>query len=201
MPSWRSLLVSLLAAACASSSLGRRPALGVPIAAGVHVEDHLETWNIPARNASGVYNALRFGIPQAGGFGHAGYLQWNLRWTYRPIVDSSGCRVAEADVYLRTTLTLPVWNPPPQVAAMVVSEWDRFLHAVEVHEQGHRLIAVTAARRIREAIMGVAAPSCAVLPSLVKIATAPLLDELRRTEEQYDTETHHGATQGVAFRP
>jgi len=192
---------SLLLDACASSSVGRYDSTDPRPPAGVHVDERVETWRITAGDVSAVRTTLRLGVPRAGGHGYAGQLRWSLHWDTRSTADSSGCKVVEANVYLQTTMLTPMWAPPAYTKQTVVAEWERFLHALEVHEQGHRRIAVTGATRVWQAIMGVTAPSCELIAGLVQAVAQPLVADLRRAEERYDIDTQHGETQGALFRP
>ena len=192
---------SLLLDACGSSHMARPQPTNPRLQSGVHVDERVETWRINAGNPSAVVATLQTGLPRAGGLGYAGQLSWSVHWDYRSIADSSGCRVADANVYLQTTMITPMWTAPANADGAVMSEWERFLRALEIHEQGHRTIAVRGATQLWQAILSVSAPSCDLIAGLVETVTRPVVDDLRRAEERYDVETRHGETQGATFRP
>jgi predicted secreted Zn-dependent protease len=192
------LVLCALLAAC-----GRRPpepgleALTAPD--GVTSIDRIETYPVVGGDRRTIGAALRAGITDANGRRFAGYHTWHLTWRYETRAEFGHCTIARATVTLTSTVTLPVWTPPPGVDSSLVSQWEQYRRALAVHERGHRAITYAGAGRVLRAIRGVPDQSCAFIGDAVRAMAEPLLAAIRVDEARYDVETRHGATQGAIW--
>ncbi len=194
------LVLALATSACASHQSST--AASTPVAPpGITVDDRVETWTIVASDAEGVANALRLGMPVPGGQAFAGQHSWTLRKQYTTITDSAGCRIADATIFVTSTVLMPRWNPPAQTDHAVVYEWDRVLRALALHELGHRQIVLAGAVRIRRSLLTTHAPSCGAVVSTAERVARTMIAEIEREDADYDRATDHGVTQGTTFDP
>jgi predicted secreted Zn-dependent protease len=49
-----------------------------------------------------------------------------------------GCTLREVRVSVHAEIVLPRWTPPADADSSVVTEWTRFIAALETHEAGHK---------------------------------------------------------------
>ena len=194
------LTLCALLGACARHPLP--PGLeALPAPAGVIVEERVETYAIVGDDRATIGAALRAGVTDANGRRFAGYHSWTITWRYETRAEFAHCSIARVTVTLASTVTLPLWTPPPGADSGLVAEWDRYRRALAAHEQGHRALTYAGAARIRRAIEGIGDQSCAFIGASVRSVAEPLLAALRAEDARYDLETRHGATQGATWRP
>jgi predicted secreted Zn-dependent protease len=167
---------------------------------GVTVIDHVETYPVVGSDRVTVGVALRAGIRDATGRRFAGYHRWRLTWAYETRAQGAHCAATRVTVTLTSTVTLPVWTPPPDVDSALVRQWERYRRALAIHERGHRAITYAGAGRVVRAIRRVSDHSCRFVRDAVRLLVERLLAEIRSEDERYDAETRHGATQGVVWQ-
>ena len=99
-----------------------------------------------------------------------------------------------------TTYTLPRWVDRSVGSSALQTRWDEFITALELHEEGHRDIAVEAAARIEQAIKTMGARgSCRELEQAANALGRSIVEDCQREQEEYDNRTGHGRTQGAIF--
>ena len=132
--------------------------------------------------------------------GHPGTASWNLSYKYTARVPSEGgCAVQTITTALDLKLRMPRWTPASDASAALVSRWQRYLGALEAHEQGHLQHGRDFERAFLAASRGLRAASCDALSALLRARFDELLEQARRRDADYDAQTRHGATQGAAF--
>jgi predicted secreted Zn-dependent protease len=91
--------------------------------------------------------------------------------------------------------------PPKNASPVLVKRWNTFAEALRKHEDGHRDIAVEAARVVTDRA-GAARPEpdCATLKKRLERMADDTLREYRDKESSYDVTTLHGQTQGATFQ-
>jgi predicted secreted Zn-dependent protease len=130
-------------------------------------------------------NELRAQMDQLGPvdrFGHRHDMdtQWEVNWNY--------------------PFTFPTWEPPPGASAELVDQWNSYLKLGQIHEDGHKEVALEASREILQAFQATPAQSsCDLLEQEVDQKGQALLEQFRQKEIAYDETTDHGATQGARF--
>jgi predicted secreted Zn-dependent protease len=148
---------------------------------------------------------LRAQMDQLGpvdGFGHRHdmYTQWEVNWNYPYSQNEGSC--APGPVEIRTTIifTFPTWEPPPDTSTELVEQWNNYLNLGQIHEDGHKEIALEVSQEILRALQAIPAySSCELLEQAVDQKGEELLEQFRQKEIVYDQTTAHGATQGVRF--
>jgi uncharacterized protein (TIGR02246 family) len=101
---------------------------------------------------------------------------------------------------VNSEIVLPRWTPPADADTAVVTEWNRFIKALETHEAGHKDISARAARDI---IRGVRQLSglCSTLSIRANDVARDIVDRSVVEQREYDFTTMHGLTQGTTFGP
>jgi predicted secreted Zn-dependent protease len=143
----------------------------------------------------------RLGPPTEDGRRASGYTAWNIRWRFRPESQGSACMASWVEVQAGIVITLPRWNPPPDASRELRSQWNTYLAALRAHEEGHRDLAVAAARQVHARISSFLTASCQDFERLVNREANLILDQLREDNLRYDEETGSGATQGAVWPP
>lgn len=127
--------------------------------------------------------------------------RWQLRWNFRVEQHpGAACELASAKTELDVNMTLPRWMPPQNASPVLVKRWNTFADALRKHEDGHREIAIEAARVVVDRV-GNAPPerNCATLKKKLGRIADNTLREYKDKESSYDVTTMHGQTQGATF--
>jgi len=139
--------------------------------------------------------------PTVAGMSFVGETRSPMRWNWRfDSTGSSSCTIREVTVSVNSEITLPRWNPPPDAEPGLVTEWTRFLSALETHEAGHKDISAKAGRDIVENLRGMTG-LCSELNLRAGDIARAIVDRASLEQIAYDAATRHGLTQGTSFRP
>ena len=134
------------------------------------------------------------------GVRYNGNTKWSVRWRYPYARSAEGCATGPVAVRLSVVYTLPRWDRPRGASTELESQWERFIEALDEHEQGHAEFGRQAAREIKQALEAIPArSSCESLSRIANATGAEILELTRPQEREYDRRTNHGATQGTAF--
>lgn len=106
------------------------------------------------------------------------------------------CKPTWVGIHIYTDIYMPKLDTPQPGFQ---SAWDTFIRNLQIHEDGHRDIAVTGAKKISNALMAMTASDCETLEKNMTKKQEELFKEIQRQEDAYDKKTNHGETQGVAF--
>ncbi|MES3021172.1 MAG: DUF922 domain-containing protein [Pseudomonadota bacterium] len=129
-----------------------------------------------------------------------GYTRWNVRWTYNFVSEGRICKVKSFTTTLKVVMTLPKWNKPPDAPPRLVGQWDRYIAALTLHEDGHYDFAVAATEKIKRMIAGKSsAASCAELGREINAEGNAISGQYVKKNAHYDADSTHGKTQGVIF--
>jgi predicted secreted Zn-dependent protease len=130
-----------------------------------------------------------------------GWTAWTINWRYVSQPSGSACRATRVEVTAEITLTLPRWRAPPDAPESLRRQWDAYLAALRVHEDGHRDLAVATARRVHSRLSGFRTSDCRDFNREANTEGQRILDRLRADNRRYDEETGHGRTQGAVWPP
>ena len=167
------------------------------------IHDTVEYRDIVGNNEAALTAALKeVGAATANGDRFAANTRWQLRWNFRVEAPPGGaCRLTSAKTELDIHMTLPRWMPPKNASPVLVKRWSTFADALRKHEDGHRDMAIEAARVVTDRV-GAAQPEkdCASLKRRLQRIADDTLQEYRDKESSYDVTTLHGQTQGASFQ-
>jgi predicted secreted Zn-dependent protease len=197
-PLW--LIPIILAVGCVSSALPASPS-PAPTSSRAPIPDVAVSTSTNDYEISGVTeNDLRAQMDALGPSGFDAYTAWLVRWTYPDVASDAGCAAGPVKVSVLIVYTFPQWDAPPDAPADLVEKWNAYVAALQLHEEGHKDIALEAGNEVRKALSALKAyPSCEALRQSADAAGESVLDKYRRQEAQYDQTTDHGATQGARF--
>ena len=195
----RMLVVAIALASAACASAPRNPVLD-KYPAGVVGQTTVVYYDVHGRTFAELRADMRRLGPSADGRSYVGEtrspMQW--RWQVEP-TGTSYCTVRDVIVSVNAQITLPRWTPPPDAEAGLVTEWNRFITALEVHEAGHKDISAKAGREIRRQLMGMTA-MCSTISNRATEIGRTITDRATVEQKLYDASTQHGLTQGTGFR-
>lgn len=129
-------------------------------------------------------------------------VNWHVRWTYDYAMTDRGCAVTSATGSVEVMFRLPWWNVPSDASGSVVTAWNQFLGALQVHENGHMDHGVAAATNVIQTLKTFPAyDSCPALVEAANATTREIIQHYNQQDVAYDNMTHHGLTQGAIFPP
>ena len=116
----------------------------------------------------------------------AGMTEWFPRYDY----EVTGDNLSSVTVTVRTKITMPQWTEYRSACQLEKDEWDRFVTALETHEQGHIDLIVQYLSNVDSQMLGQSL-------SDAKQAWEDCLASLRSASEAYDRQSNHGRNQGT----
>lgn len=116
---------------------------------------------------------------------------WHISWNW-PGYGESECDLSQASVDYDIKVTVPYWNTATDMDPVVIDRWNRYMTALELHEQGHVDITVNNYLKVRDAIQ---AATC----DTTERAAQEAIEEIRSLQAKYDQQTRHGNLQGAVF--
>lgn len=142
----------------------------------------------------------RLGPIDALGHRRDAYTDWNVTWSYPYSTTSDKWATGPVKVKIEITFIFPQWSTSTDAPQDLVDKWDTYIAALQLHENGHKEIAIDAGYEILQTIAGLPAySSCSKLEQAADAAGESVLEQYRQQEIIYDQNTGHGATQGVRF--
>jgi predicted secreted Zn-dependent protease len=112
-----------------------------------------------------------------------------MRFTTRTTYSQEGgrCRVSDAHTVLKVEIILPRWRPRHRPETDMRIIWDTLASDITRHEGLHVDIAKNYAGKLEQSIRALgSADSCAEMAATVKKATARILEEHDRAQQQFD---------------
>jgi predicted secreted Zn-dependent protease len=129
-----------------------------------------------------------------------GYTRWYVRWNYQYAQSQEGCRIDKAKVKTEVTMTLPQWETAPTASPELNTEWNRYITALQTHENGHKQHGLNAGNEILQTLTNLSIqPSCNELDVAANTASDRIIQHYSQEDFAYDQATGHGATQGAIF--
>ncbi len=113
---------------------------------------------------------------------------------------AGGCEAVMDRFNLGLTYTYPRLTTLAQVAPDVAVQWNQFIAALKVHEEGHAKIEVARAGQILvELQQSPTSSTCEAFDQVWQAKTNSFDAESKKIEAAYDRDTKSGQTQGVRF--
>jgi len=192
------LLATIITVAAACASAPRNPVLD-KYPAGVAGRTTVTYYDVHGSSYAELHADMRRQGPKINGTSFVGETFSPMSWTWRTESLSGGtCSLREVRVAVNAEILLPRWTPPPGVDSSVVTEWKRFIAALETHEAGHKDISARAGREIQDQLRGMSGPCSQVSMRANDLARA-ISDRANVEQKAYDAETRHGLTQGTVL--
>lgn len=191
------LLAVLLTAGCAGvADPGyTAPPVARAVAEGLTVEFRESFYGVRGDTPRELNGALRVAAPRHRGRRAYGLTDWTLRWRYRAVAGTRGCRVTDPEIHLTLTTRLPRWEDRERAVSTVADDWDLFMARLRDHETGHRERVIREAVRALEAFRELGEPTCAGLRSSVRETVLRAEDRMWEANRHYDRSTDYGLSQ------
>jgi predicted secreted Zn-dependent protease len=123
---------------------------------------------------------------------------YRLTWQYRfQDVGDDTCRITQAGVGVHVRQVLPLWQPGTGAQPGLATQWNSFMEALTAHENGHTALDVQYAQRLLDDLRNFPPTPCGQLSQAVKQLADQDVAELAQANDNYDSTTDHGATQGA----
>lgn len=160
-----------------------------------------ETYEVRGETAEQVRRAMNAqGILWKDGKTYDAFTSWDVSWSFELRQGRRGCYVESVHTVVKVSQRFPRWKDrffaPPELQ----EKWNAYRKALREHEDGHKGIALRAAREIESSLAGLdASPSCRETSLRANALARQILQKHREQEEAYDETTRFGATQGAVF--
>lgn len=174
-------------------------AVAPPLSARVTESEQKRWYPVSQRLGNSLQSALNSASPvrENGKIFH-GHTAWNIRWSFRWDRNASGlCEIVDHAIHLSVITTLPELKTGTFTAQ---TEFQRYLRALELHEEGHKKIAQDAAHSVDRTFKTLPAmTSCKALETEAQRQGSTILESARKAGAEYDATTKHGHTQGACL--
>jgi predicted secreted Zn-dependent protease len=126
--------------------------------------------------------------------------RWYGSWRYSYIVQNNRCTIERVLVNTNVTITLPQWNPPSQASRQLQRKWNRYIQALQTHENGHKQHGIEAGKEIFKLLNNLPSyRSCQDLQTAANNKSNQIIAKYNQRDIDYDRRTQHGRTQGATF--
>ena len=190
------------AASCAAScgTASRNPVLD-NYPAGVEGRTSVTYYDVQGRTYAELRAGMRRLGPNVNGRSFVGETRSPMSWSWRTESTTGGsCTLRDIRMRVNAQILLPRWTPPTDADSNVVTEWKRFIAALEAHEAGHKDISARAGRDLKDGLRGLTGP-CSQVSMRANDIARRIIDAASQAQKRYDAETRHGLTQGTSFGP
>lgn len=162
--------------------------------------DQPSSYQIFGRTSDTLRSQIRQCAPLSAGDDsrYAAETTYNLTWRYQYInVGNDQCQVANASVGIHVSQILPVWRPDSKTSPKLVAAWNTFATALNTHENGHVGLDLQYAQNLLNDLRSLPATPCSQIQEAVRHLTDSDSAMLAQANDNYDSTTNHGATQGA----
>ncbi len=157
-----------------------------------------EYYDIRGSTKQELRDQLRRAGPHRGGETVA-YTERNISYNYQT-GGTAACSVVSYQVTMAIIYHMPRWQQATDSSAPLAQEWNKFVQALQIHEDGHAQNARDTAQAVDKAIADVSAFSdCRRTKAAVVAAAQKAISQCDRLDTEYDQKTMHGIKQGAAL--
>jgi len=160
-----------------------------------------EYYEIRGETAEALRQAMNVqGVVWKDGNTYDAFTSWNVSWTFERRLGREGCTIESVRSVVKVTQRFPKWKDRSYAPKDLQQKWNAYMKALKEHEDGHKDIAVGAAREIEAFLVDLApSPSCEDLTIRANASAMKILEKYKKREEAYDEATRFGETQGAVF--
>lgn len=138
--------------------------------------------------------------PKSEGLNYDGVTYYYYNWVYNYAGPNNNCNIEDLAVGVNVNIYLPKWNTPEEYQNGLQEKWNDFSAALSTHENDHRDIAYEGGQAIVNALSNLPnASSCDEISTAANNRADEIIDQFSTKQENFDSETNHGATQGAQF--
>jgi len=123
---------------------------------------------------------------------------YRLAWQYGAInLGNNQCKLSDVKVGLHVGMMLPVWQPTQFATSGLSGQWNTFMANLTTHEKGHVALDQQYAHTLADDLAAFPATDCGTLSQQVRYLIDSEVNTLNQANDNYDSQTNHGATQGA----
>ncbi len=123
---------------------------------------------------------------------------YQINWSYSyTILGNDMCQATKPKVGVHISMVLPLWQPNSSATQTFVNQWQSFISNLTIHENGHVALDEQYANQMVSDLQNYPVMSCDILQQSVTNTLNNDVLALNIANDQYDTATNHGATQGA----
>lgn len=128
---------------------------------------------------------------------YVGGLMYQLGWSYQQGEFNHVCYMTEVKSILKLKFLMPRWVNFAEAPSDFKAEWNKFYNDLTRHEDGHKDIAMKAAKELQEKLAGLGPEeSCKELAEAANQTGTEIVDYYERKQANYDIISGHGVNQG-----
>jgi predicted secreted Zn-dependent protease len=181
---------------CEAGAKASQKAYATSVASGVlDLQIAVTHYAIQGHNYDSLARSLRANGPKS----FHGLASWNVSYEYTTKRDGDACRVATARIKINGEILMPQWADEPSAPRELQRRWSDYYAALKRHEDGHVQHGRELALLVNERLMGLGVVPCDQMQALAQVEFQRLYGNLKTRDQEYDTRTNHGETQGVVF--
>lgn len=125
---------------------------------------------------------------------------WSVHWNFNFNRTGKTCAARSIRTHVDILFTLPQWKKPQYASPQLQAEWDYYMQALKLHEEGHKKNGVDAAQSVMQALRQLPDyPDCRQLEKAAKETADRVIAAHNQRDVEYDRATGHGRTQGAVF--
>jgi predicted secreted Zn-dependent protease len=124
------------------------------------------------------------------------FTRWKVDWMFTMQELESACRLESLSIKTDITIAMPRWNAAASEDEALKTAWVRYFKLLAAHEEGHKQLALAAAKEARKRILQLkGTSSCSELEIAINREGKKVIDEFAAREKLYDARTDHGRKQ------
>ncbi len=125
--------------------------------------------------------------------------RYQLNWLYQYTVANGRCTIGDVRVGLHITQDMPSWQPVGTGSSHLYSKWGKFMANLQTHEAGHTALDKQYAAQLLSDLQNFPPTDCNDLDASVRHLTDTDVAVLNQANDNYDSTTDHGVTQGAVL--
>jgi predicted secreted Zn-dependent protease len=190
---------SLIPACALDASFHAPGALNLTSSNGVVVQvDPVHYYQVYGNSGNQVRQQIIACAPKlSGDDDFTGYTASDISWRYITASSGGQCKLESITIGMHISEVLPAWGSASTASQAFTTAWNRFVTALDTHEQGHIAIDKQYAGKLLSDLSQLPADNCDKLSSeasaLIKADSAAM----DTANSDYDASTNHGASQGA----
>lgn len=127
---------------------------------------------------------------------------WNFKWNFSWQEFSNSCKITSVKTSLDIKYIFPKLTNYSSLSPSLKKQWDQYYQALVKHEEGHKNLAIKAAKDIENNILQLGQKNtCQNLEKEANNLGNKILQESNKQQQKYDQETNHGEKTGAIFPP
>lgn len=127
--------------------------------------------------------------------------KWKVTWSFGVTQVLGGCRINHVTTFVQVTFITPRWKNSGEGSPELRERWQKFLKALQKHEDGHKDHGIYAAQEIETEVAGLKPMSnCSEVARAANSTANGIIQKYQGKDRYYDLLTLHGITQGAVFR-